>query len=84
MTSPATMPKYVDKARLCHELTISDATADEWVKKEIIPAPIKRGGKLMWKWETVEARIDDPGEPVAASETDDVRRITDATKRAIS
>lgn len=88
MTTPATidrpevetrMPTYVDKARLCFELTISDTTADEWVKKKIIPPPIKRGGKLMWKWEKVEQWIDGDNVSVAP---DDVDRVRDATRRA--
>lgn len=78
----ARVPTYVDMARLCFELSITERTADAWVTKGIIPPPIDRGGKRLWKFSKVEAALDGAATDVAPSADEEARRVQDATKRA--
>ena len=72
------VPAYVDMARLCHELCISDRTADAWVQKGILPPPRKRGHKLMWKWAEVEKYMDGDDTDRPDDPAEEVRRATQA------
>jgi hypothetical protein len=60
---PGWVPAWVDKARLCFELCLSDTGVDDWVKYGVLPPPRKLRGKLMWKWKEVEARLENGGKP---------------------
>jgi hypothetical protein len=77
----APMPAYVDIARLCHELSITERTAYAWVKQGIIPAPRQRGGKHLWKWKEVESYLDDGAPGVQPAADPEAERIRDATRR---
>lgn len=74
-------PPWQDMATLCRHLCISEPTVDNWVKRGILPAPRLRGGKRMWRWSEVDARIDRgtdaPADP-------DAERIRNATRQAIA
>lgn len=78
------VPAYVDAARLCQELCISKRTADAWVEQGILPAPIDKGGKRLWKWKKVERALDGDETTVAPSADTEADRITHATRRAIA
>lgn len=76
-----TMPAYVDTARLCTELSISERTADAWVRQGILPAPRLLGGKRLWKWKEVERYVDDGGPNVPSSADSEAEGIRHATER---
>ncbi|WP_238368891.1 helix-turn-helix transcriptional regulator [Heliomarina baculiformis] len=50
-------PSYPSKATLAAELDISESTVDDWVKRGILPKPIKRGGSVRWCWALVDASL---------------------------
>lgn len=56
MTTPC--PPYQGISLLCQNLDTCERTIDSWVEKGILPPPVMRGGKRMWKWKTVEAYMD--------------------------
>lgn len=68
------VPEWVDKARLCFETCTSDSTIDVWVRSGVIPEPKKRGGKLMWKWATVNDWLEN-GSPTAQPTKDNDRVV---------
>ncbi len=74
-------PPWQDMVTLCKHLCLSAKSVENWVAQGILPAPRKRGGKLMWKWAEVDARLtlgDASGSPDA-----DAERIKNATRREI-
>ena len=50
-------PPWMDKATLCEHICAGDRTIDTWVATGVLPAPRKRGGKLMWRWSEVDAKL---------------------------
>ncbi len=70
----------MDMATLCAHTCLSPNTVDAWVAKGVLPAPRKRGGKLMWKWAEVDEKLT-LGEVGGAPETE-AERIKNATRRA--
>jgi len=81
MTEPRTMPTYVDAPRLCEELSIGERTIDAWVRQGIIPAPIQRGHKRLWKWREVERYLDEGGPDMPTSADAKADEVRNATKR---
>jgi len=81
MTTPRTMPSYVDAPRLCEELSIGERTVDAWVRQGIIPAPIQRGHKRLWKWTEVERYLEDGGPNMPTSADAKADEVRNATKR---
>lgn len=82
--SPATIervPAWVDKARLCFETCLGDTTVDDWVKRGLLPAPVKRGHKLMWEWSEVSAYLRNGGPAAQDSEVSRQEQIRRATER---
>jgi predicted DNA-binding transcriptional regulator AlpA len=71
-------PPWMDTAALAAHISISEHTVTNWVAQGILPAPRKRGGKLMWKWSEVDAWLTD-GNPY--SPVDEAARITEAGRR---
>jgi predicted DNA-binding transcriptional regulator AlpA len=74
-------PPWQDAATLASHICVSATTIDNWVAQGIIPAPRKRGGKLMWEW----AEVDDwlrngphNGELNAVGMRDAVRKVREA------
>lgn len=90
MTAPSSatierekVPEWVDMARLCFETCLSDTTVDAWVKLRRLPAPKKRGGKLMWRWREVDDWLEN-GSPDAQPTQDNDRIVAmeEAMRRA--
>jgi predicted DNA-binding transcriptional regulator AlpA len=47
-------PPWQDREVLALCLGVVDNTLEAWVAQSVIPAPRKRGGKLLWKWSEVD------------------------------
>lgn len=73
-------PPWMDMATLCAHICVGATTVDTWVAKGILPAPRKRGGKLMWKWAEVDEKLT-LGEVAGTPETE-AERIKNGTRRA--
>jgi predicted DNA-binding transcriptional regulator AlpA len=71
-------PPWMDTAALAAHISISESTVANWVAQDILPAPRRRGGKLMWKWSEVDAWLTE-GAP--RSPIDEAARIREAVKR---
>jgi predicted DNA-binding transcriptional regulator AlpA len=51
-------PSYCSKATLARELDVSESTVDEWVRRGILPRPLKtETGIVRFRWETVDAAL---------------------------
>ena len=50
-------PSFVSKATLAAELDISASTVDEWVRRGILPKPIRRGSSVRWCWADISASL---------------------------
>ena len=74
------MPRWVDMARLCHEICASSTTVETWAAKGILPPPRKRGHKLMWRWSEVEEYLSN-GKPGGSPDAE-ADRIRESTRRA--
>ena len=79
-----TIPAYVDIARLCAELCISERTVEAHVKQGLLPSPRMLGGKRLWKWKEVEAMLDGDGKSVPPSADQEAERIRDAGRKALA
>jgi predicted DNA-binding transcriptional regulator AlpA len=51
-------PSYLGKARLATELDISESTVDDYVKRGLLPKPLRIGGSVRWNWAQVQAALD--------------------------
>ena len=51
-------PSYLGKARLATELDISETTVDDYVRRGLLPKPVKLGGSVRWSWSQVQALLD--------------------------
>jgi|APMed6443717190_1056831.scaffolds.fasta_scaffold29820_2 predicted DNA-binding transcriptional regulator AlpA len=73
-------PSYLSKAGLAHELSISETTVDEMVRRGVIPRPARlSSGCVRWRWETVDMALASMG-----AETDDTPTdIKEGVRRAI-
>ena len=69
-------PPWQDSVTLAAHISVSVSTLENWVTAGIIPPPRKRGGKLMWRWSEVDARLAE-GENGALN---DATRIRDAVR----
>lgn len=63
---------YVGSATLCQMLDISESTLWEWVRKGLLPRPLKIGASSRWRWADVEGRI----APVNQEEDDPILRAS--------
>ena len=50
-------PAFPSKATLAAELDICESTVDGWVKRGLLPEPIRRGGSVRWCWAEVVASL---------------------------
>lgn len=84
MNVPASkVPEWVDTARLCFEVCISEATVDAWVKQGILPPPVYRGGKRLWRWREVDAHLAGTATAGAPSPHEQAENIRDAARKAL-
>jgi len=51
------IPPWMDTPTLARHICVSEQTVMNWVSQGILPAPRKRGGKLLWKWSEVDERL---------------------------
>ena len=59
-------PSYMSRKELAWELSVSESTIDEFVRRGIIPPPmLLSAGCVRWSWEAVQERL------AAASDTMD-------------
>lgn len=79
-------PPWQDLATLALHISVCPNTVDNWVTQGILPPPRKRGGKLMWKWDEVDAWLLEGGQggpPTKATEARDaVKREREADRHA--
>lgn len=73
------IPPWQDMATLCRHICVSPSTVDKWVLDGILPAPRKRGGKLMWKWCEVDEMLTRGGQQVDA----EAERIKNGTRNEL-
>jgi predicted DNA-binding transcriptional regulator AlpA len=75
---------YPDKAQLAAELSMSESTVDEMVRRGVLPKPLRLStGCIRWRWTDVEAALarlaapadDSPADPYMAG----VRNVAKAT-----
>jgi len=57
-------------------LRCAKVSVDNWVSQGILPPPRKRGGKLMWKWEEVDAWLANGGSGSPDAEAEHLRIAT--------
>jgi predicted DNA-binding transcriptional regulator AlpA len=51
-------PSFMSRKELSWELSISESTVDELVRRDVIPKPIKlTPGCVRWSWTAVESRL---------------------------
>ena len=53
---------YVGTATLCQLLDVSDGTIWEWVRRGLLPRPVRIGVTARWKWAEIERRLSQTGE----------------------
>ena len=73
-------PPWMDMPTLCQHTCLTPNTVEAWVAQGILPAPRKRGGKLMWKWSEVDEKLT-VGE-VGGSPDDQAEKIRNGARRA--
>lgn len=50
-------PSFLSKATLAAELDMSESTVDDYVRRGLLPAPIRMAGSLRWSWAQVESQL---------------------------
>jgi hypothetical protein len=51
-------PPYVSRAELAYELSISETSVDEMVRRGVLPAPITQSSRgPRWSWRAVEKAL---------------------------
>ncbi|MBB5703774.1 putative DNA-binding transcriptional regulator AlpA [Ochrobactrum daejeonense] len=51
-------PSYVSRARLAIELDIGESTVDDYVRRGLLPRPVRIGGAVRWSWLQVQALLE--------------------------
>lgn len=54
-------PSFLSKATLAAELDMSESTIDDYVRRGLLPAPIRIAGSLRWPWAQVESQLTTQG-----------------------
>ena len=82
MTSPLPYPPpWMDLATLAAHTCLSESTIEAMVRRGALPQPRNpSGGKRLWRWKDIDKAL--AGETESASA--EVKRITDATRQALS
>lgn len=56
--APARPPSYMSRAELAWELSVSQSTVDEMVRRGVLPMPVRLStGCVRWSWLAVEAAL---------------------------
>jgi predicted DNA-binding transcriptional regulator AlpA len=72
-------PSYMSRKELAWELSVSESTIDEFVRRGIIPPPIQLSpGCVRWSWQAVQERL----ASVAGAEDDADPYMTGAANAA--
>ena len=83
----APVPAYMSRATLAHALDMVESTVDDFVKRGILPRPIKLSpGCVRWSWDAVRAALDSLSDAGSARSPDDpfmagVENIVTAPRR---
>jgi predicted DNA-binding transcriptional regulator AlpA len=65
-------PAYMSRATLAHALDIAESTVDDFVKRGILPQPIRLSpGCVRWQWAAVQAALDSLSGTGSARSPDD-------------
>lgn len=51
-------PSYVSRARLAVELDIGESTVDDYVRRGVLPRPVRIGGAVRWSWMQVQTLLE--------------------------
>lgn len=51
-------PSYVSRARLAVELDIGESTVDDYVRRGLLPRPVRIGGAVRWSWVQVQMLLE--------------------------
>ncbi len=51
-------PSYVSRSRLAIELDIGESTVDDYVRRGLLPRPVRIGGAVRWSWSQVQALLE--------------------------
>jgi hypothetical protein len=78
---PGHIPAWVDKARLCIEVSMHEDTVDALIREGKLPPGKKIRGKYLWRWADVDKWLDQGGPTPQNSPSADAERIRDATRR---
>jgi hypothetical protein len=82
MSSSREIPAYVSRHRAAQELDMCPETFDDYVRKEILPAPKRRGKLTRWKWAEIADAIDGGHGSVVQSKEDEYDRGVERAKAA--
>lgn len=77
---------YLTKAALAAELMISESTVDDFVRRGLLPPPVRiSSGCVRWRWETVDevlkASQGQRRAPDELSDEESVRRVIEASRQ---
>lgn len=76
-------PAYLSKSGLAFELSISETTVDEMVRRGVIPRPIRlSSGCIRWRWETVDVALTSMGDATDHAASDISARVRLAIEAA--
>lgn len=64
--SPIPLPEHVTAAELAHSACITVDTVRNWVRRGILPPPVKIGHKRLWRRADVEALLQGQRQPLEA------------------
>ena len=70
------IPPYQDIGTLTGNLCISESTVNMWVKQGLLPPPVTKGTKRLWKWSQVEQYLDGPSAAGPEAELEAIRNET--------
>jgi phage terminase Nu1 subunit (DNA packaging protein) len=71
-------PPWVDAPTLARLICCSVDTVDNWAAQGIIPPPMRRGGKRLWRWAEVDKWLTNGGTDLRPGS------ITDAVRKAVN
>lgn len=82
MTALPYPPPFQDLRTLAAHICAGESTIESWVKQGIFPAPVKIGGRRLWRWKDVERCLAATPELGAPSPDQQAEGIRNATRAA--